>query len=404
MPHTPVEDLDRITDYVSGDLSPEELAETERWIAEDDERQELVRYLRRSRETVKKAKHERVDMGRLLRVADRLKEPIGLSHPVGEPERAPQAIAKPQSTQQRKAFGWTGIPSSQNESVGLGRTSVFGGIAGLGNQTLRRIAWTLCAVVMLATLVIRWVPQDSGTTYTYKTHPGQQATFTLQDGTRVTLAPQTTLRVAHFGTLSRTVELDGQAYFEVARSVGIPFVVQSGEVSTQVLGTAFLVRRYGNTDHVHIAVAEGKVRIVSRVLAERYSSPPVVLTAGHIGDVSDSTVLIRGMDDVASETGWLRGQLVFRDVTVTSILQTLSRWYGYQFRCGDSTLTEERVTAALDARSSMAALSSLGEILDAHVTVVGDTVTLTQQPERTTTGTSRKQTYDMWIPTREAGK
>lgn len=276
---------------------------------------------------------------------------------------------------------------------------------GVGKRTLRRIALSLGIVVTLtALLVVRWAPRDLGTTYTYSTHAGQQATFTLRDGTRVTLAPQTTLRIAHFGARSRTVVLDGQAYFEVARSAETPFVVQSGDVSTRVLGTAFLVRHYANTNDVHIAVAEGKVRVVSRRRADKTLSLPMTLTAGHIGDVRDSTVLVRGMDDVASETGWLQGRLVFRNATVSSILQTLSRWYGYQFHCGDSALTEERVTAALDARSSMAALASLGEILEAHVTVNGDTVTLTQQPKRATTGTSRKQAYDVWIPTREAGK
>ena len=274
-------------------------------------------------------------------------------------------------------------------------------------QTLRRLAWfSGTMVVTLLALAVVWhkAPRTIETTRTYATQAGQQATFTLSDGTRVTLAPRTTLRLVQFGSSSRAVTLDGQAYFEVTRSTNTPFLVRTGTVMTQVLGTSFLIQYYANDGPMHIAVAAGKVRILSTVPVAWSTSSPVVLTAGHVADISDSTVYESAVKDLISETDWLRGQLMFRHTPVREVLRTLSRWYGYQFRCTDSTLTQENVTLAVSAQSSTEALSTLERILSVHLTVVGDTVTLTPHTKRLEKGPLHKQEYNVWIPTREVGR
>ena len=57
---------------------------------------------------------------------------------------------------------------------------------------------------------------------------GQRAQITLADGTRVWLNAQSTLTYAsNFGRGERNVELDGEAYFEVAKNKDIPFYVHT---------------------------------------------------------------------------------------------------------------------------------------------------------------------------------
>lgn len=281
------------------------------------------------------------------------------------------------------------------------------GMAGLGTRTLRSILWSagaVGAVVLMFVLSFYRAPNDLTVTRTYVTQPGQQASFTLIDGTHVTLAPRTTLRIAQFGSASRRADLDGQAYFEVTRSARAPFLVRTGTVATQVLGTSFLVRHYAHERNVHIAVAEGKVRVVSSTLEHGPLRKPLTLTAGHVGDIADSTVLVNTVDDLTPETDWMRGWLVFRHAPLNEVLQTLSRWYGYQFRCSDSAFAHRSVTLALNAHSSAKALSTLERILSVHLTVVGDTVTLSPHEDLSSEGMTRKQAYDVWIPTREAGR
>lgn len=273
----------------------------------------------------------------------------------------------------------------------------------VGMRTLRHVLWSAGGVV-IAALALVLLSYRTETTETYATRFGQQATFTLNDGTRVTLAPRTTLRLIRFGGASRTVELDGQAYFQVTRSAGAPFLVRTGSIATRVLGTSFLIRHYSNDARVHVAVAEGKVDVASVVPGRRPLSSPVTLTSGYAGDITDSTVIVNALNDLTPETDWLRGQLVFRNATVSDVLQTLNRWYGFQFRCGDSTIAHKSVTIALDAQSPAIALSTLEQFLSVHLTVTGDTVTLTPYPSKSTPGMARKQAYDVWIPTREIGR
>lgn len=239
-----------------------------------------------------------------------------------------------------------------------------------------------------------------GTTRTYTTPVGRQATVTLGDGTRITLAPQTRLRLVNFGAQSRTVLLDGEAYFEVTRSSGAPFAVRSGSVTTRVLGTAFLVRHYATDAHLLVAVSEGKVSLSS----ESPAIAGLTLTAGRIGEVTDSTVKVSRVDDLVVETGWVDGKLVFNDASVSEVLATLRRWYGYEFRVSDESVARQHVTVALSTQSSAAALANLEQILGVRLTIRGDTVTLTPAHSRKMKGQSPARGYDVWTPTREVGR
>lgn len=269
-------------------------------------------------------------------------------------------------------------------------------------QTSRRATWSFGAIgaMILAVLAIRThLPLIGGTTRTYGTLTGQQATFTLSDGTEVTLEPRTTLRLTQFGLSSRTVELDGQAYFNVKHWGTTPFAVHSNGVTIRVLGTAFMVRHYPEDPQVHVAVAEGKVNLVSPSLRRAGWT----LTAGDVGNVMDSTVQIGTIDDLASHGVWRNGEFEFRDTRVSKILETLTWWYGYHFRYADSTLVQQTVTAAISARSPSSALAVLEQVLEVNLSAVGDTITLIPQA-RKPLGAPRNRRYDSWTPNREVGR
>jgi ferric-dicitrate binding protein FerR (iron transport regulator) len=266
-------------------------------------------------------------------------------------------------------------------------------------------AWIAVASVAVAAVVAVGLTRRMDTpqldeTRTYTTHAGQTATLTLSDGTRVTLAPRTVFRLIHFGSSSRAVSIDGEAYFVVARTNGAPFLVRSGTVTTRVLGTEFLVRSRGDARGTHVAVADGKVSV--QALALRDSG--LTLTAGYVGDVTDSTVHVTTVDDALLEAGRRNGEFVFRDMPVQKILETLAHWYGYQFRCSDPSVTQQSITVAMSTRSSAAALAALEQVLNVNVSVVGDTVTMTPHPVRPPRGSSRVRTYDTWMPNKEVGR
>jgi ferric-dicitrate binding protein FerR (iron transport regulator) len=224
---------------------------------------------------------------------------------------------------------------------------------------------------------------------TYATATGQQAVVTLDDGTSVTLAPQSTLRITRFDTHGRSVDLTGEAYFDVAHVDGAPFVVRTGVVETRVLGTTFFVRRYPQDRAAQVTVTTGKVAV-----STRGHQPAVTLTAGDIAAATDSSVVARNDPDAVRETGWLDGRLVFHDAPTPDVLQALHRWYGYEFRFADTTLAQRSLTVVISTRSSAEALGTLKTYLNVDLRFDGQVVTLvprqTPRPSRTlpTTHTS----------------
>ncbi len=92
----------------------------------------------------------------------------------------------------------------------------------------------------------------------------------LPDGSIVLISPQSTIRyltTANSGP--RELCLEGEAYFDVARDVGRPFYVYTGNVITRVLGTSFIVRNRGGHEKISVSVKTGKVTVYSRKAAHK---------------------------------------------------------------------------------------------------------------------------------------
>jgi transmembrane sensor len=101
------------------------------------------------------------------------------------------------------------------------------------------------------------------------TNQEQKATITLSDGTKVHLNVLSEIRFPEvFEGNNRTVEVRGEAFFEVAKDSSRPFLVQSNGVTTKVLGTSFNINSY-NGDDVVVAVKTGSVQVSSMEEVEK---------------------------------------------------------------------------------------------------------------------------------------
>src|SRR5690606_12315868 len=82
---------------------------------------------------------------------------------------------------------------------------------------------------------------------TISTPRGGQYQVKLPDGTQIWLNAATKLRYpTTFYEKERVVELEGEAYFEVAKNAKMPFKVKSNNQLITVLGTHFNVSSYGD--------------------------------------------------------------------------------------------------------------------------------------------------------------
>lgn len=152
---------------------------------------------------------------------------------------------------------------------------------------------------------------------------GGTYTVELCDGTKVYLNSGTTLEFpSRFDGKVRSVILKGEAYFDVARNVSKPFVVEVNEMKVKVLGTSFNVKSYVDEPGVYTTLVEGSVAILRDGQPEKKIKPgeQAYYNKG-VGTLSIAEV------DVNEFTSWKDGVFYFKDIALEEILRIVSRWY-----------------------------------------------------------------------------
>jgi ferric-dicitrate binding protein FerR (iron transport regulator) len=171
--------------------------------------------------------------------------------------------------------------------------------------------------------------------HTLVTGMGGEYSFILSDGTRVWLnaASSFTYPVIFTGD-ERAVELEGEAYFEVAPNADRPFIVRTADVQVTALGTAFNVSAYPDESSVYTTLLTGKVEV--SLNEERHGHSPVMLTKdmqSHWNRESGEFIVKNVLSEEVA--AWRRGVFVFNEVDIGVVMRVLSRWYGVAFAYDD---------------------------------------------------------------------
>lgn len=158
---------------------------------------------------------------------------------------------------------------------------------------------------------------------TLSTPTGGQYNIVLADGTKVYLNAVSSIKYpTQFNGDQRIVELDGEAYFEVAKNKNKPFIVKSGDQDIEVLGTHFNVHAYNNESVVKTTLLEGSVAV-------RYKNQNAILKPGQQSNVSEkfNKIAIRNVDTEAT-IAWKNGRFKFDNADLKTVMRQLERWYG----------------------------------------------------------------------------
>lgn len=157
---------------------------------------------------------------------------------------------------------------------------------------------------------------------------GQRIHLTLPDGTGVWLNARTTLRYpALFSKNRRTVQLDGEAYFDVAKDPERPFIVETNRYCVEVLGTRFNVEAYGENDTFETTLMQGSVKLVSR----KDPGEVLLLTPDHKATLKKGRLEITPVEDY-NPYRWKEGLICFKDASFLDIMKTFEKYYGIPIR------------------------------------------------------------------------
>lgn len=161
---------------------------------------------------------------------------------------------------------------------------------------------------------------------------GGDYSLVLSDGTRVWLNAESELEYpVRFVGDERVVRLKGEAYFEVSRDTSKPFVVETGETRTRVLGTSFNISAYDNEEVVYTTLLSGKVE-VSSCGDEGQPIRSVMLKPGmQSGWQREKGKFTLKKVDVEDVVAWRYGVFVFNEDDIEVVTRMLSRWYEVKF-------------------------------------------------------------------------
>jgi ferric-dicitrate binding protein FerR (iron transport regulator) len=232
----------------------------------------------------------------------------------------------------------------------------------------------------------------------YRTAAGQRLSVTLVDGTQLTLAPASQVRVAaDYGRpgAAREVALEGEVYVAVVHDGAHPFMVRAQGTVARDIGTVFDVRAYVQDAGARIAVAEGAVAVSTSsgcrtsipALDQRAGAvrngpllPPAATDelcsaearAGDVVTVADKAVTVKHGADIAALTAWRQGGLVFDNTPLPDVMRDVGRTYDVEVAIADSGLAKRTVTASFRGDEAV------DDVLEAIAHAVGARVERTE--------------------------
>lgn len=178
---------------------------------------------------------------------------------------------------------------------------------------------------------------------------GAKTEFELPDGSTVWLNAGTTISYAANFEKNRTVELRGEAFFDVVKSKNT-FSVKTKSGSVAVLGTAFNVQAYEEGEFT-TTLERGRVEILNKK-----GTKLGILEPGDQVQLVDNQ-FVKDQVDTRIYTSWKDGKLIFVRETFPVAMRRLERWFNVdiQYSSDDfegswfsGTFENETISEAMD--------------------------------------------------------
>lgn len=244
-------------------------------------------------------------------------------------------------------------------------------------RNILAVAAVLAGVILFSWLYIRsqpGVPELSRIETIAK--PGAKSRLLLPDGSVVWLNSGSRISYpANFTDSLREVELEGEAYFDVAKDAKRPFVVLTRDINIKVLGTVFNVKCYPEDNRTEATLVRGLVQISKTGGGDQeafllHPHEKVVVNRGlerissNTGIAVPNNMVIRQLkesvkDTSMTEIAWVYNKLVFDGEDFREMAAEIERWYNVKIVINDSTVAGYRFHAKFENESISEVLSAL---------------------------------------------
>lgn len=218
------------------------------------------------------------------------------------------------------------------------------------NKNYISILWKAAAILLIVvgiTFIITRTEQDSttlaGVSETY-TSDSVKLLVELTDGSQVWLNANTTLICdASFNKQTRTVQLMGEAFFEVAKDAERPFVILSEATKTTILGTAFNLRARKDEKNTELVVVHGKVSFANSNTGE------IILEKGDKGIINNETgEAIKSTNDDMNFMAWKEEKLIFNKTGFGIVKRDIEKYFSVPLEIESEEILKCYFTGSFD--------------------------------------------------------
>lgn len=158
-------------------------------------------------------------------------------------------------------------------------------------------------------------------THILSTPRGRDFKVTLDDGSTVWLNAESRLEYpSHFVGKERRVRLHGEAYFDIAHNAEAPFIIETKDMQTRVLGTEFNLCAY-SSQNAHVTLIKGSVEVKS------HKGKAARITPGEDARLNADGSFALAQVDVSQYVYWKDGFFYFDNTPLADIMQDIGRWY-----------------------------------------------------------------------------
>lgn len=207
---------------------------------------------------------------------------------------------------------------------------------------LYRIAAAI--VVLLGLSVFIYNSVQSPEMVQFATNANETKEIILPDNSKVILNANSSISYPeNFEGNTRNVELKGEAFFEVTKNKEKPFIIQTFNTYTKVLGTSFNVRALSENENVRVSVVTGKVEVgfLSNDLK-------VQLVPGNTAIIDVKNIGIQKVENsIENITAWKTGVLVFDDQLLSVLINDIELYYNVNIEV-DSKLLDCHFTGTFN--------------------------------------------------------
>jgi transmembrane sensor len=227
-----------------------------------------------------------------------------------------------------------------------------------------------------AVMVLSFGLAFAGITYftqkTIRTKLDETTEISLPDGSKVTLNAGSRLKYkTHYGKGERVVSLQGEAFFEVRKNAGSPFIIKLNDAQIQVLGTSFNVKAYRGMQNIEVTVAEGKVSVYDK----KQPLKKVVTVAGEKAEFNRQQKAVKKTENTDRNfISWKTRRIVFENDDLQQIVNTLSDVYHRSIILRNPALKECTLTTSFDNETLETVFNILESTLEITIEEEGNVI------------------------------